>query len=44
MYKKIQILLNAIETAKSMIYKLPKKSFGTQQRQVIPFQGIPKKT
>ena len=40
--KNSEILLNAIETAKSMIgYELPKKSFGTQQRQVIPFQGIP---
>ena len=26
------------------IYKIPDKSFGIQQRQVIPFQGLPEKT
>tara|TARA_B100001057_G_scaffold457582_1_gene506016 strand:- start:9936 stop:12008 length:2073 start_codon:yes stop_codon:yes gene_type:complete len=37
-------LINAIQTAKTMgIYKIPDKSFGIQQRQVIPFQGLPVK-
>ena len=39
--KNYDSLVNAIETAKTMgSYNLPKKTFASQQRKIIPFQGI----